>query len=123
MNRHDTPAQAVASYKLDLPATRRRHSDDVKYIVAVMWTAGYSAGTIGRMLGMSSKRALNLAQKQNLIDRATASDEDRQKLLNDLQAIRCEDGAPLDGGRLDKFDWKVIALEGRKVRKGEGGRQ
>jgi hypothetical protein len=121
------PAQAAREasrqYRLDLPTTRRRHSESTKFVIAALWTAGYSAGSIGRLLGMSTKRTLNAAQKLALIDRATATDEERQQMLNDLKAIRCEEGPPLDGGRLDQFDWKIIPLDGRKARTREGGRQ
>lgn len=108
----------TAPFHLDLRAPQQRHSEATKYAVAVFWTAGYSAQTIANMLGLRRSQALNLAQKTGLIDRATASDAQRRELLAELRAIRFDGGPALDGGILDKFDWRIQPLTGRMKRPG-----
>lgn len=105
-----------SGFHLDIKAPQRRHSEGVKYVVAVLWTAGFSATTIANMVGLRRSQALNLAQKSGLIDRSTATDDQRRELLADLKSIRFDDGPALDQGRLDKFNWQILPLEGRKRR-------
>ena len=115
-----TPAKAArkaAAYQLDLRPPRRRHSDAAKYIAVVFWTAGYSASTIANMMGLRRTQALALIQKSGVIDRATANDDDRRRLLQELKEIRFEDGTAMDGGALNRFDWQIIPItDGRKRR-------
>lgn len=110
-------ARQAAAYHLDFMPPKRRHGEATKYIAIVFWTAGYSASTIASMLGLRRAQALALVQRASFIERATATDEERRRLLQELKAIRYEDGKPLDGGVLDRFDWQIIPLtDGRKQR-------
>jgi hypothetical protein len=110
-------APAARAFHLDFSAPRRRHSDAAKYIAIVFWTAGYSASTIANIMGLRRAQALALVQKAGVIERATAADDERRRLLQELKEIRFEDGAALDGGVLDRFEWQIVPLaDGRKRR-------
>jgi hypothetical protein len=110
-------APADRAFHLDIQPPRRRHSEAAKYIAVVFWVAGYSASTIASFLGLRRAQALALAQKSGVIDCAIATDDERRRLLKDLEGIRFEDGKPIDDGALNRFDWKIVDMtDGRKRR-------
>ena len=110
-------APADKAYRLDIRPPMRRHSDPTQYTVLALWMIGFSASSIARTCGLRRSQVLGIAHRSGFEMRSTMTDQERQSALDDLREIRFDDGPPLDGGRLDGFDWKIIPIEdGRKKR-------
>lgn len=110
------PRPATA-FKLDIRAPYRRHADGDQFVVLSLWLAGFSASSIASTVGLRRSQILGIAHRSCFEMRSSMSDEQRQAELDLLHEIRCEDGFPIDGGKLTAFDWNIIPIEdGRKRR-------
>jgi hypothetical protein len=103
-------------FKLDLPAQRRRHIDPDRYVVFVLWLIGYTERSIAIVLSMRTKQVAGLIARSDYSNRSAMTDQERRTLLQELQDIRMDDGAPLDGGRLNKISWELLPLGKAQLR-------
>ena len=116
-----TPAkaarQAAASYALGFAPPKRRHGEATEFTVIALWLAGFSAGNIAAQLGMRRSQILGIAHRSPFKNRSNMTDAERQHHLDEMREIRFDDGVPIDGGALDRFNWRIIPLtDGRKQR-------
>lgn len=103
--------QHSVPFHLDIAPPRRRHDDATEFTVLVLWLTGFSAGTIASQLGLRRGQVLGIVARSAFEKRSSMDDDKRQNELNLLRAIRTEDGGPpLDGGTLDRFDWKILPI-------------
>lgn len=94
-----------------------KHDEPTKFCAYALWLAGYGASTIGRWLLIRRAQALGVCQRSPWGARDRMTIEERQKALYELKAIRFGlDGLPMDGGRLNRFDWQAMPLEKSQVR-------
>lgn len=98
------------NFKLDFHADRRRHGDATRYCVYVLWIIGYSVRSIAIILGLRTKQVAGIIAKSDYSNRSAMTDQERKLVLADLEDIRNDDGAPLDGGLLDKIKWEILPL-------------
>lgn len=53
----------ASGFHLDIASRQTRHSEATKYVVAVLWTAGFSATTIANMVGLRRSQALGRSSR------------------------------------------------------------
>ena len=105
-----------SEFRLDFSAPKRRHGDAEKYMVYVLWLIGYSERSIAIILEMRTKQVAGIIGRREYKNRSAMTDQERRILLDELREIRCEDGVPLDGGRLDKISWDLRPLGESQLR-------
>lgn len=103
-------------YQLGFAAPRRRHDDAQRYVIYVLWLIGYSERSIARALALRPKQVGGIIARSEYSGRTSMADQERRKLLQELKAIRHEDGVPLDGGKLDKVSWELLPLGKAQLR-------
>lgn len=108
-----------APYSLGFRAEFRKISDGDRYVIYTLWVIGYSATAIAAATRLPRKRVLNCVNHSDYANRSAMGDAERRQHLRDLQAIRYDDGAPLDGGRLDAISWNIQPLAPSKIRRRE----
>lgn len=106
-------------FSLDIKGRSPRLSDSDRFVIWVLWVIGYSASSIAAVTGLPRKRVLNCANHSPFSNRSGMSDAERRGNLEDLKAVRFENGQPIDGGKLDRIRWEIMPLTGRKVRPGK----
>lgn len=105
-----------SEFRLDFSAPKRRHDDARKYIVYVLWLIGWSERSIAIILEMRPKQVAGIIGRSDYRNRSIMTDQERRMLLQELKEIRYEDGAPLDGGKLDKISWDLRPLGESQLR-------
>ena len=103
-------------FKLDIEATQVRHTDPDKYVAYVLWLIGYSERSIAIVLGFRRKQISGIIGRSEYKNRAAMTDQERRKLLAELEEVRFLDGIPIDGGRLNKIRWEILPLGGSQLR-------
>jgi hypothetical protein len=92
------------------------HTEPSKYVVYVLWIIGHSMGTIERVTGKKRKQIAGLVARSPWPNRSKMTRAERQAALDALRRIRLEDGVPLDRGKFDNLDWRVIPLQKGQIR-------
>ena len=94
------------------------HGEALKYQVYVLWVKGHGLSTIAAWMGLRPKQVAGLVDRGPYPNRSAMKDEERQAALEELRSIRfgASDGQPLDGGRFDRFAWKIEPLTKEQVR-------
>jgi hypothetical protein len=96
---------------------RRRHPESLVYVVLVLWLIGHAERAIAAAAGLRRKQVSGIVHNSEYRNRAGMTDVERAERLGELRAIRFgDDGRPLDGGALDRFDWSVRPLGARQAR-------
>ncbi len=103
-------------FKLDIKVEQTRHADPEKYIAYVLWLIGHSERAIALVLGFRRKQISGIIGRSEYKNRAAMTDQERRKLLAELEEVRFLDGVPIDNGRLDKIRWEIIPLGGSQLR-------
>lgn len=97
--------------------SRQRHPDSLVYVVLVLWLIGYAERAIAVAAGLRSKQVSGIVHNSEYRNRAGMSDEERAERLKELAAIRFDDaGRPLDGGALNRIEWRTRPLAARQAR-------
>jgi hypothetical protein len=108
-------APQAAGFKLDfLPQTR--HPISTKYSALVFWLLGLSTSSIAKLLLIPRTSISSIIARSEYADRSSMTDRQRQAFVDELRAIRFEDGRPLDAGRLDGIAWTIQPLAPSKIR-------
>ncbi|PZU18955.1 MAG: hypothetical protein DI589_23010 [Shinella sp.] len=100
---HSPRSAAVAP-----PIGRQKHGDRERYIAYVLWLIGYPHSTIAKVLCLRKKQVGGIIDKSEYANRAALTIARRTELLKELEDVRFDDGKPLDGGLLDRVEFKVM---------------
>ena len=87
---------------------RHHHHDQVRYVAYVLWLIGYSYETIGKVLQLKRSQVGGIIDRSEYAGRSSMGFAQRAELLKELQAIRYEDGQPIDGGVLDRVPFQIL---------------
>jgi hypothetical protein len=87
---------------------RRRHDDAAKYTAYVLWLIGHSEGTIAKALSLRRKQIAGMIGRSEYANRSAMTDADRTEKLKELQNVRFYEGVPVDGGLLDRIEFRII---------------
>lgn len=89
----------------------------MRYVVWVLWLIGYSQRAIAAAVGLRTKQVAGIIYNSGEYrDRASMTEEERASKLDELAAIRIEDGVKLDGGALDRVPFAIRPLGVRQAR-------
>lgn len=89
-------------------SVRKRHGEDVKFVIYVLWLIGHSERTVAKVVNLRTKQVAGIIHRSEYAGRAFMTDAIRTEKLKELADIRMEDGAPLDGGLLDRVEFTII---------------
>lgn len=88
-----------------------RHTERDVYVAWVLWVIGMSEASIGAVVMKRRKQIAGLITRSPYANRSAMSQEQRRAALDELLAIRInEGGKKLDGGLLDRIPLKIIPL-------------
>lgn len=88
----------------------------MKYIVYVLWLIGHSERTIAQVLCLRSKQVAGIVGRSEYAGRSFMSDAERAEKLKELEEVRFEDGKPLDGGTLDRVEFRILPVGERALK-------
>jgi len=91
-------------------AVRTRHDDRTKYVVYVLWLIGHSERTIAQVLSLRRKQVAGMIARSEYTGRSFMTEAERAEKLKELEDIRFDDGVSLDGGLLDRVQFRIQPL-------------
>lgn len=89
---------------------RHRHDDRTQYIACVLWLIGHTERTIAQVLSLRRKQIAGIIGRSGYAGRSTMTDAERAEKLKELEELRFDDGASLDGGLLDNVAFKIMKI-------------
>lgn len=94
-----------------------KYTEAQRYVCWVLWVTGFSIPMIAKVLGLRNKQVAGLVTRSPYPNRSALTEEERQKSLDELLAVRIgDDGRPIDGGLLENPPRKIIPLQDRQVK-------
>jgi hypothetical protein len=89
---------------------RHRHDDRTQYIACVLWLIGHTERTIAQVLSLRRKQIAGIIGRSGYAGRSAMTDVERAEKLKELEELRFDDGASLDGGLLDNVAFAIIPV-------------
>jgi len=110
--------RAMTDYETRPGQSGQPHSDQVHYVVWVLWLIGFSEQQIGRRVGLNKKQVAGVVGRSPYSNRSAMTDVERQQQYQELVAARTDDGGnTIDGGFLKSLPNQVLPL-GPQQKKG-----